>query len=349
MAATTELAPTADNAGPTEVVPPAAPTVTSDPARDGEVAATVGDTAITRGQVVAWMNKRPGKRPIDVIDELVTLHLFGLEAKKAGFLPPEGVAADDLLALGEAWATATFVTAEVTDAELTRWFEERRAANRLVVADEALANQLVESFKAAPVKDPRDSIRRFGELVREHNIEAKSIAPRRVLFDAAGLNETGNPAVHETVAKGAFAIANDGEIAGPFALGEGKWVIVQRVALRPKMELDKVPPHLADRAKDGLRAKRAADAMQARAADVRRGVAVTITEATISDIQPAIRARRPFSKGGPLDTRRLRHERILGREPNQRLDEVVPDGAEEGIRRANPDEVRSKMGAGGQP
>lgn len=347
MAATTEVTPAPAEAGPDA---PAAPTVKSDPARDGEIAATVGGAKITRGQVVAWMNKRPGKKPIDVIDELVTLHLFGLEAKKANFPAPEGVSADDLLALGEAWATATFVTEEVTEAELVRWFDERRAANRLVVADEALANQLVESFKSAPVKDPRDSIRRFGELSREHNIESKTIAPRRVLFDAAGLSETGSPAVHELVAKAAFAIANDGEIAGPFALGEGKWVIVQRVALRPKMELATVPPHLVDRAKDGMRAKRAADAMKARAADVRRDVAVSITEATISDLQPAVHTRRPFNKGGALDTRRLRRERIMGREPNERLDAVIPEGAEEGLRKANPDEVRSKMGGdGAQP
>lgn len=345
--ATTEPA-----AKPSDPVDPAAatkekPSVKSDPARDGEIAAKIGDATITRGQVVAWMNANPGKRSIDALDEMVTMHLFGLEAQKAGFQAPEGVAADDLLALGQAWAKATFMRDEVTEAELVRWFDERRAANRLVVADETLAKQLVASFNAATYKDPREAIRSFGELAREHNIEPMTIAPRRVLFDAAGLSDTGSPAVHETIAKAAFAIENDGEIAGPFALGDEKWVIVQRVALRPKMALDQAPPHLVDRARDGLRSKRANEAMKTRAAEVRRAAAVTVTEAIISDLQPAIRIKRPLGKGGALDTRRMRQERIQGREPNQRLDEVLPPGAEEELRRADPDEVRSKMGGNG--
>jgi hypothetical protein len=347
-AATEDGAQPSDGPSPAE---PGGPKVTSDPARDGEVAAVIGETQVTRGTVVAWMNKRPGKNAIDVLDELVTLHLFGLEAQKAGFAPPADadIAEGDTFALGEAFAKATFASGDVSEEELTRWFAERRAAARLVVEDESLAHKLAESFRASPSANTREGLRAFGELVKEHSVEKGAIAPRRVLFDAAGLNEVGEPAVHEAIAKAAFALDNDGDISAPFALGEGKWAIVQRLARRPAVNPAEVPPHITERARTAIQARRSMSAMQTRAAELRKDVKVEIRDAALTDLAPAIRARMPISKGGALDLRRMRHDRVIGREPKERLQDVLPPGAEDELRKASPEEVQEKMGRGATP
>ncbi len=306
--------------------------------------ARIDDTPVTRGTLVAWMNRRPGRRAVDVIDELVNLHLFGGIAKTEGFVPPTGVDPEDRMALGEAWARQTFAPTEPTDDDMKRWFAERRAAHRLVVADEALANRLADEFRATPTGNPRDAMRKFNELVREHSVEKSSIAPRRTLFDVAGLGETGEPVVHETVAKLAFGIANDGEIAGPAALGDGRFVVVQRIAARPAMELAQVPPHMLERAREGLKAKRANAAMLARAAELRRGARVVIEDKAFEDLRPAINPRSPIAKGGPLDLRRMRHDRVIGKEGSGRLEGLIDPNTEAELEQVMPSDRREKTG-----
>ena len=321
-----------------------APKVMDDPARAGEIVARIDDTPVTRGTLVAWMNRRPGRRAVDVLDELVNLHLFGGVAKTEGFAAPAGVDPEDRMALGEAWAKATFAPTEPTDEDMQRWFAERRAAHRLVVNDEALANRLADEFRATPTGNPRDAMRKFNELVREHSAEKSAIAPRRTLFDAAGLGETGEPVVHETVARLAFGIANDGEIAGPVPLGDGRFVVVQRLAARPAMELAQVPPHMVERAREGLKTKRANAAMQARAAELRRGARVVIEDKAFEDLRPAINPRSPIAKGGPLDLRRMRHDRVIGKEGAGRLEGLIDPHTEAELEQVMPADRREKTG-----
>lgn len=336
---------TGTEAAAAAVVPSKLPDATSivdDPAKAGEIVARIDDQSVTRGTLVAWMNKRPGRPALDVLDELVNFHLFSGVAATEKFVVPEGVDANDRFAVGEAWALVTFKSADPTDDDMKRWFSERRAAARLVVDDEALANRLAGEFRATPTGNPRDATRKFAEMIREHSTEKAAIAPRRVLFDINGLNETGEPAVHEAIAKAAFGLANDGEIAGPVPIGEGRFAIVQRLVARAAMDPTKVPPQIIERAREGLKARRANAAMQTRSAELRRNVRVVIEDKAFEDLRPLIQPRGAMMKGGPLDVRRVRHDRIIGRDSETRKNELLPAGAEEEMKDVRPEDKRAK-------
>lgn len=268
--------------------------------RDGEVVAKVDGTPIlTRGDLRRWLKRRPGKPVADVVDDLINLHLFAGVATVEGFKPPSEQPAtpseptapstptDDRLQLGEAWARATFIGPEPTEAEIAAWFVERRAAARIVVKTPEAADAVLAAMKTPAPADTGDAVRRFAKLSREHTTEKSAIAPRRVLFDATGRNEVGEPAVHEAIATAAFALGKDGDISGVLKLGDsGDLAIVQRIAVRPAMKVAEVPaPELA-RANDGLRAARANALMKARAAELRGKVTIAVEPQTFADLRP---------------------------------------------------------------
>jgi hypothetical protein len=246
-----------------------------------------------------------------VVDELINLHLFAGVAEAEGFKPPAAAAPEattpaapaapepaDRLSLGEAWARATFVGAEPTEADLAAWFVERRAVARIIVKTQEAADAVVAAMRAPPPADVKEAVSRFAKLSREHDTAKAAIAPRRVLFDAAGRSEVGEPVVAEAIATAAFALAADGDVSPVISLGDGgDLAVVQRVALRPAMKTSEVPAPDLERAKDGLRVARANALMKTRAGELRGKVTIAVEPQAFADLRP-VSAKGRFLGGG---------------------------------------------------
>jgi hypothetical protein len=319
------------------------------------VAKIDGVPVLSRGELKRWLSRRPGRPVADVVDELVNLHLFAGVAAAEGFKPPAAPTEADAradattarLELGEAWARATFVGPEPTDAELTAWFVERRAVARIVVKSPEAAETVLAAMREPAPADTGEAIRRFAKLSREHNTEKTSIAPRRTLFDAAGRSELGEPVVHEAVATAAFALAKDGDVSGVVKLGDsGDLAIVQRIAHRPAMKPAEVPPPDLERAKEGLRAASANALMKARAGELRAKVTIAVEPQTFSDLRATpMKGRFVKGLGGRPDARagRASELKAVMREPPSR---ELPQLTREQILDAM---KKQREGGGGQP
>jgi hypothetical protein len=185
-----------------------------------------------------------------------------------------------------------------------------------------------------------EAVRRFATLSRTHHTETAAIAPRRALFDAKGLGETGDPVVHEAVAAATFALTRDGEVSGPVKLGDaGDLAIVQRVALRPAMKLAEVPPPELERARNGLRAARANALMKAKAAELRAGVTVAVAAESFADLR-ATPGKGRFLRPGPFSGRPTLGKGITD------LKAVMKDPPGSELRRVTPEAVLEEVRKG---
>lgn len=330
-------APTASGTNPSAASStsnPAAADAAAEPANGLTEIAHVGTRTITADDLRAALQARRGADPAEVLNDLIDATLLAAEARTAGF---QATPASADAAVAAEWSRHQFLETartSVTDADLAVWFAERRAANRLVVQTEAQATELAQTLASALKADPDHAVRIFEDIRAKSGLQEPTSSPAGAMFDAQGRNEVGVAIVPLPVAKATFALDADGAVSGPVALAADRFALVQRVGLRPGLDLASAPEEAREHARDAIATKRALEASQAHVAKLRAATAVSIDAAALDALRSSVGASARARKL-PLDLRKLRRDQLLGKQV--RVPGVM-EHAEE-LRKATPQEL----------
>ncbi len=216
-------------------------------ARFGEHRITLADVAARIRQQPPHMQARYASQANreELLRAMVQFEVIAAEAKRQGL--------DQQPRVQEAWKDALAralledvvrsgpTMADITEAEIAAWYEdkrddfvqpERRRAAVLVLptADEAAE---VHAVLAKTIEaTPKEARQIFGDFVR---VRSKDEATAARKGDIGWLTAEGAPpeGVPGSVVKQAFAVDGVGDVSAPFPLGDGRFAVVQVTQVRP--------------------------------------------------------------------------------------------------------------------
>lgn len=245
----------------------------------------------------------------ETVEDMVDNILLAAEARAANF-DTKDLEGDK--AIAETWAKTTFLEKgrlEVTDADLTAWFADRRGVARIWVrtAEQAaeLRKNLMDSFTNAP--DKRREL--FLELKQKVGGRPDT-TPDGVLVDIEGKGELGEAFVPVEIARAAFALKEDLEVSEPIAVNDG-FALVQRVATRPATPLAQVPKNEVDAAREKLAVRRANLLIEEHAARLRAEHKAVIDDEAVARLGLKLGlGHGSHRKKVPLGVRKMQLERL---------------------------------------
>lgn len=245
----------------------------------------------------------------DTVEDMVDNVLLAAEARAANFDTKD---LDTDKAIAEQWAKTTFLEKgrlEVSDADLSAWFADRRGVARIWVrtAEQAaeLRKNLMDSFTNAP--DKRREL--FLELKQKIGGRPDT-TPDGVLVDMDGKGELGEALVPVEIARAAFALKEDLEVSEPIAVNDG-FALVQRVATRPATPLAQVPKNEVDAAREKLAIRRANLLVEEHAARLRAEHKAVIDDEAVARLGLKLGlGHGSHRKKVPLGVRKMQLERL---------------------------------------
>lgn len=324
-------APAPTPSTPAPALPPAAPANTATPTEPGP-AGEPGVTTPAPNEVFAVATFADGRKissdavelavaPLraqgtlsfptlaDTVEDMVDDILLAAEARAANF-DTKDLETDK--AIAETWAKTTFLEKgrlEVTDANLSAWFSDRRGVARIWVrtAEQAaeLRKNLMDSFANGP--DKRREL--FLELKQKVGGRPDT-TPDGILVDIEGKGELGEAIVPVEIARAAFALKEDLEVSEPVAVNDG-FALVQRVATRPATPLSQVPKNEVDAAREKLAIRRANLLVEEHAARLRAEHKAVIDDEAIARLGLKLGlGHGSHRKKVPLGVRKMQLERL---------------------------------------
>ncbi|MCC6625170.1 MAG: peptidyl-prolyl cis-trans isomerase [Deltaproteobacteria bacterium] len=306
---------------------------------------------MTFGELQAWAAaRREAKEPVrwpQSLDDYVGRLLLADEAKRGGLVEPA-----DELQRADAWAKQELLPpaeASITDADMQAAFAERRSAVRVMSRSEAEAKELRQALlepvaQAATIQDKIRTVRARGGKPQAPQGDDKTLAPQGALFDPQGKGDAGQSVVPPKVAEAAFALKIEGEISEPIEIATSRWVLVMLSGIRPGTPLDKVPPEVATRTREGLVATRAMAAMKERIARLRRDSPVVVLDDRLAQKALGLTAedlRAARVRKLPFDTRKMRMDQLRG-SPQERVPGVERRDAPP-VEKVTPERVHEDM------
>lgn len=312
--------PTAPTAAATEPGPAVEPTITTPAADEVFAVATFADgRKISSEQVELAVAPLKAQGTLsfatlaDTVEDMVDDVLLAAEARAAaaqGGFDTSGLDTDK--AVAESWAKKTFLEKgrlEVSDADLSAWFSDRRGVARIWVrtAEQAaeLRKNLMDSFANAP--DKRREL--FLELKQKVGGRPDT-TPDGVLVDMEGKGELGEALVPVEIARAAFALKEDLEVSEPIAVNDG-FALVQRVATRPATPLAQVPKNEVDAAREKLAIRRANLLVEEHAARLRAEHKAVIDDEAVARLGLKLGlGHGSHRKKVPLGVRKMQLERL---------------------------------------
>lgn len=227
-----------------------------DPETAAQVAAKVGATTITVGDVARYLEALPRtmraryatqEKKAELLRHMVELELLALAAKEEGLdrHPAVQHALKEALARELLQGVASGVTLEGIGAEDVQRFyhehsdryvrSETRRVAKLVVATEEDAKALHAEITGLVAKEPLRAREVFGDFAAERSLdrETKRLRGDTGFFDRSGRNEGGQGIAAGVLAEETWKLAEVNDVSAPFALESKLWALLQLTGKRP--------------------------------------------------------------------------------------------------------------------
>ena len=252
-----------------------------DPETAATVAASVGESAITLGDVARYVTAQPRhlrarfatlEQRQELLRHMVDMEVLAVEAKRRGLDQDPVVqhALKDALArtLLETAVDTTVSMTEISEEAVQAHYQEHgsrysrpevRRAAMILTYDKADMAAIDAAIRRAVGEEPGQARQIFGDFAAEKTAhkESKHLKGDLGWFDAGGLNEERQRRVDDETAGAVFALTAVNQISAPFQLASG-WAMVQLTNLRPAAAraLDDVRAEIRD---ELLRQRKAAE------------------------------------------------------------------------------------------